>query len=629
MRWLSTDSLKVDHLLFFTSFLILIITFLGIVSNISIIFMVIFLALIFLAFLVHFRGMKLNKWIINLLSIIFVILPFVNFSLEDIVIPSVEALALISAVRFLSQKTPREYFQIYLLALLLLSASTLFSFSWTFLLRFFLVFALSLFSVFLITYLKDTSQQYVDKFFLKSVFKYMLLIIAFCIPMSVIFFLFLPRTPYPLFSFGFTGSKTGFSSLVNLGDVSSIQEDRSVVMRVYIESIPQEALYWRIISFDNFNGKNWTRKEKISFPEYLTISGKRKTYSVLLEPSYENYLPLLDFPSKIYLQNVTLEYPAVYKTATPISQPLKYMADSYIEYEYYESAVSENYLQLPPNISDKTKKLVAEVTSKAKDDEEIINSIMEFLKNYEYSLKELPRGNNPIEDFIFNTKRGNCEYFASTMALMLRIKGIPARVVGGFKGGSYNPLGGYYVIRASDAHLWVEAWLNGFWKRYDPSSGRIVRYKESFVFNFLDYFWNKFIIAYDFKTQLHLISNLKSPPIPFKRKILFYVLLCFIGIIFTITFVIYQKNRTPLKKFLKLMEKAGYKRQQNKGLMEFVSEISDENLKNLAMNFIEIYMKIYFKDKDFDKIHIEKLNFLLRELNAHIKSRRSKNKGDN
>ncbi len=629
MPWLSTNSLKIDHLLFFTTFLILIIAFLGIISNISIIFTIIFFAFVSLAFLVHFRNIKINKWIINLISIIVIILPFVNFSLEDIVIPSVEALALISAARFLSQKKSREYFQINLLALLLLCASTLFSFSWTFLLRFVLVFAISLFSVFLITYLKDTAQQYVDRFFLKSVFKYILFIIAFCIPMSIIFFIFLPRTPYPLFSFGLTSSKTGFSSLVNLGDVSSIQEDKSVVMRVHIERIPQEALYWRIISFDNFNGKNWTRKEKISFPEYSTIYGKRKTYSVLLEPSYENYLPLLDFPSKIYMQNITVDYPAVYKTSTPISQPLKYLAESYIEYEYYESSVSKNYLQLPPNISDKTKKLVEDITSKAKDQEEIINSIMEFLKNYEYSIRELPRGNNPIEDFIFNTKKGNCEYFATTMALMLRIKGIPARVVGGFKGGSYNPLGGYYLIRASDAHLWVEAWLNGFWKRYDPSSGRIVRYKESFVFNFLDYFWNKFVIAYDFKTQLHLLSNLKSPRIPFKGKLLFYFLLFFIGIIFIIAFIIYQKNRTPLKKFLKLMEKAGHTRQKNKGLMEFVSEISDENLKKLATNFAELYMKIYFKDKDFDKIDMKRLNFILRELGAYIKGRGSKNKGDN
>lgn len=623
MPLLLIDLYKIHHLLFVLSIFILIISFWGVVSNVSLSVGIIVSTIIFFSIFFYFKGIKIKQWIINVLSIIFLILPFLNFSIEDIILPSVEALALITALRFLGNKTPREYFQIYLMAILLLSASTIFSISWIFLLRFALIFVLCLFSILLITYLKETSQIHAEKGVLKTLLKYTVIITILSIPISLVFFIFLPRTPHPLLNIGLATAKTGFSSTVNLGSISTIEEDKSVVMRVTMDKIDNNQLYWRMITFDKFDGKNWTREEIFSHGDEK-IRGKRINYSIFFEPSYENYLPVLDFPLKVYLQNLILEYPGVYKTVHPIQKPIKYIAESYINYEYHEEKPNKKYLQIPENITKRFKVLTEDITSKASGEEEVIISVIDFLKNYEYSLKYLPKGNNPVEDFVFNTKKGNCEYFATTMALMLRLKGIHSRVVGGFRGGSYNPFGGYYLIRASDAHLWVEAWTNGVWKRYDPSGSRVIRYNEAIVFNFLDYVWNNFVINYDFKTQLKLVNSIKTPNFHFEKKYLLFLLLFLVLIISIYGFKAYKINRSPLKRFLKIMSKGGYDRKNNEGLEEFIVNIPDYQIRELASKFIYFYLEIYFKDKKFSKTDIRKINSILRELDASIKSRFSK-----
>lgn len=623
MPLLFIDLYKINHLLFVLSIFILIISFWGVVSDVSLLVVIAFFTIVSLSIFFYFRGIKIKQWIINVLSIIFLIIPFLNFSAENIILPSVEALALISAIRFLGNKTPREYFQIYLMAILLLSASTVFSISWIFLLRFALIFVLCLFSILLITYLKETSLTHADKGVLKALLKYTVIITILSIPISVVFFIFLPRTPHPLLNVGLATAKTGFSSTVNLGSISTIEEDKSVVMRVKMDKIDNNQLYWRMITFDNFDGKNWTREEISSLGD-KKIRGKRINYSIFFEPSYEKYLPVLDFPLDVYLKNIISEYPGVFKTTHPIKKPIKYMAESYINYEYYEKKPSKKYLQIPKNITKRFRLLTEDITSQASDEKEVIISVMDFLKNYEYSLKYLPKGNNPVEDFVFNTKRGNCEYFATTMALMLRLKGIPSRVVGGFRGGSYNPFGGYYLIRASDAHLWVEAWTNGVWKRYDPSGSRVIRYNEAIVFNFLDYIWNNFVINYDFKTQIKLVSSIKAPNFYFEKKYLLFPLIFLVLLISIYGYRSYRANRSPLNRFLKIMSKGGYDRKNNEGLEEFVVNIPNHQIRELASKFIYFYLEIYFKDRKFSKTDMRKINSILRELDASIKSRISK-----
>jgi len=619
MLSLSIREIKTDNLLFIFSISTVLVALLGIISYVSNTIILLSFSIFLLSILLYVKGKNINQWLINIFSVILLIYPFIGFSIEDIVLPSTEALILITSIRLLGKKTLREYFQIYLLSMLILIASTLFTISWVFLIRVFLILILTVFSILIITYTKETSNSFIERKTILELLRYALIITVCSIPLSFIFFFFLPRTPYPLLDIGLTKAKTGFTSTVNLGSVAYIEEDRTVVMRVSMNRIQDNHLYWRMITFDTFDGTKWIKKENLNLKP--SVTGEKIRYTVLFEPSFENYIAVLDFPSIVFLRNLILEYPGVYKTESPIDKTLKYTAESYLNFNLYEEQPSKIYLQIPKLISDKFKSLTDNITSDSKDEREIINKILYFLANYEYSLKDLPKGENPVEDFIFRTKKGNCEYFATSMALMLRIKGIPARVVGGFRGGSYNPFGGYYIIRASDAHLWVEAWIKGQWERFDPSGTRQIRVTEPVIFNILDYIWHNVIINYDYKAQIKLATAIKKPDIRLNKK---YLYIAFVLILILTSFKIlkiYQEKRKPLNKFLTIMKKTGYERLPNEGLEDFVLKIQDKRLKEKALKFVEVYYNIYFKDKDFRKQDLKLFNRILEEINGIIKSK--------
>lgn len=608
-----------EDILFFLSLFIAIIPFSALTAFISIMVSSVFVILIFISLLFHLKKIYLPIWTINVLSLTLLIMPVLSFS-EDIIMPSVEALTIILAIRFLGKKTSREYLQIHLIALLLLGASTLFSISWFFLARLILMVISTVFSILLITFLKETRQEILTYENIKSLFKYAVFITLSAIPLSIFFFFILPRTPYPLLDIGFTKAKTGFSETVSLGYVSTIEEDSSVVMRIKMKKIKEENLYWRVITFDKFDGKKWYRTIN-SIKKLSPVSSKEKvTYSIMLEPSTEQYLPVLDFPENVYMRNIVYEYPGVFKTSFIIDRTIRYDASSFITPGIKESEPDPVYLQIPYPFSQKITTLTEKITSGLSDKYEIAKNIMNFLSNYRYSLKNLPAGDNPLEDFLFYRKTGNCEYFATAMAVMLRIKGIPSRVVGGFKGGSYNNLGEYYLIRASDAHLWVEAWINGKWIRLDPSSSRQIRTAEPVIFMLIDYIWNSIVLNYDVKAQIKLFKSIRYPKLGADKKLFIVpLILLFIFVLFKIYRKISNK-RLPLNKFFAIMKKYGYTRQKNQGLEEFVSSIEDAGIRVKAERFVKAYEEIYFMDRKFTKKETKKLNDILKDLNETGKS---------
>lgn len=603
---------KVQNIIFFLSILIAVIPFTAIFPYIfyyvNSVFVLIMLSSIFL----HIKKIFLSVWTLNIISVVLIIIPFLISSPEDILLPSIESLTLILSLRFLSKKSSREYFQIYLLSLLLLGSSSLFNFSWIFLLRLLLMLIFTIFAILLLTYIKEIKEESINFERLLNLMKFAIFISIAAIPLSAFFFIILPRTPVPLMDVGFTKTKTGFSSTVNLGSIRDIEEDRTIVMRIKMDKLPEKELYWRVITFDTFNGRVW--QKKVSGADKSNIYGEKINYTVILEPLTENYLPTLDYPLNVSLKNILYEYPGIYRMGFPLEKNIKYSATSFINYQLYENEPSLIYITVPSNISKKIEMLTKEITFQASNKREIIDRILKFLSNYEYSLRDLPTGENSIEDFLFKQKRGNCEYFATAMALMLRIKGIPSRVVGGFKGGTYNSFGGYYIVRASDAHLWVEAWIDGEWLRFDPS-GRISRDIEPVIFHLIDYLWNSVVLDYDIKSQFKLAKSIKIPTIKFNIKTFFVPLfLVILYVSFKICCYIKEK-RKPLNRFFSIMKKYGFERKKYQGLEEFISIINDSILKQKAEKFIKEYQEIYFKDKKIGKQELRKLHALLKKLN--------------
>lgn len=352
---------------------------------------------------------------------------------------------------------------------------------------------------------------------------------------------------FPRFGAGYfsrTMSKTlslsGFSDRIRLGSIGTIQLDPSIVMRVKVNGDRRlfDGLKWRGVALDHFDGKNWSKRVKgsaYSFPSGQVFrirepssTGTLVKYQVMLEPCSTYYLFTLD---RVLTLRGNL-YPFIYDpfddsiTARPHPfYRLTYQAESVLS-RTAEAAFDKTelpfeakpaYLQLP-GLDKHIFDLTRSITFGAQSLEEKADKIEKYLQtNYSYSLEpsqlEQPQ---PIATFLFESKKGHCEYFASAMVVMLRTLGIPSRIVNGFRANEYNDIGGDYIIRGKDAHSWVEAHsLKYGWQTYDPtpaSSQTTPQHRLlTTINNYLDafeLFWGEWVLGYDEVTQISLFRDL-------------------------------------------------------------------------------------------------------------------------
>jgi hypothetical protein len=327
---------------------------------------------------------------------------------------------------------------------------------------------------------------------------------------------------------------TGFTDRVQLGRIGQIQQSSAVVMHIEIENDTQGGydLKWRGVALTNFDGKTWSntfeqvqvrpsgdgiyRLAPYSDPRGATgISGRRIHYRVLMEPVGTNVFFLAEHPQNLmgsFRQISADAGGAIYDIDSehPIGG---YEADSKLpalDEDGLRLASNltpvgmDQYLELPA-LDGRIPRLAEEVTANASSNYDKARLLERYLSTrFGYTL-QLPRTQprDPIANFLFERKQGHCEYFASSMAVMLRSLHIPARLVTGFRGGQFNDLTGQYVLRASDAHSWVEAYFPGSgWVSFDPTPAaalptgagwsRIQLYVDAAAS-----FWREWIINYD------------------------------------------------------------------------------------------------------------------------------------
>ncbi len=163
------------------------------------------------------------------------------------------------------------------------------------------------------------------------------------------------------------------------------------------------------------------------------------------------------------------------KTYDPIRSRQAYSLSSYTSYRINKNISSdfERGLMLPDNKHSKTRELASKLRDEYKEPSLIIQAAIEWFKKqgFVYTLKPPVITGDMVDEFLFNTRQGFCEYYASAFTIMMRAAGIPARVVTGYQGGEVNPLGNYLIVRQHDAHAWTEVWLeNRGWVRIDPTS---------------------------------------------------------------------------------------------------------------------------------------------------------------
>jgi hypothetical protein len=379
---------------------------------------------------------------------------------------------------------------------------------------------------------------------------------------AALVFLALPRVGVGFFLKGRAGlTLAGFADGVKLGGHGVIKNDATVVMRVEIANRygGREApeIHWRGVAFDHYERGRWSRAEEAprtlhtleqsatrdrrllrwdNMPAPAAVDGapvEQVRQEIWLDPLDSDVLfaasmprvveyvhtlrprrPLVERNDEIRLDHgSTVHYTAWSQLASPASEVLR-VSDGALPGSY------GLYLQLPPEITPRTRQLARQITAGARTEYDKVEAIKLWLANnltYTLVLAD-PGRQEPVDFFLFDRKKGHCEYFASAFAVLARAVAVPTRQVNGFLGGEWNEYQGYVAVRAGDAHSWDEVYYPGVgWVTVDPTppgdvdalgrggkgwTARLGRFVDTLRFQ-----WNKWVIEYDLASQLALFRQ--------------------------------------------------------------------------------------------------------------------------
>lgn len=374
------------------------------------------------------------------------------------------------------------------------------------------------------------------------------------------FFFFFPR-----FNAGYLGRvsfspslMSGFTEDVELGQIGEIKKSSAVVLRVETgKPIGYEWLRWRGIALTTFDGKRWSSGALspqrlqpgadgwIYAPQTAQKAntlGQTIRYTVFLEPVATDavFVPgrFLSLQGN-FSGGAANSFAALQRNylVTDTTGTLKNPFRNFAAIRYvgisrlpprdtaklraagtgYPGGITATYLQLPARLDRRIPELAREITKNSATPFDKAQRIESYLRgSYAYTLKLTGKpGQDPLAHFLFEARAGHCEYFASAMAIMLRTLGIPSREVNGFLPGEYNDMAGDYIVRASDAHSWVEVYFPGEgWHVFDPTpssiengSGFLARL--GMYIDWMQITWNEWVIGYDFAHQVALAQNLQ------------------------------------------------------------------------------------------------------------------------
>ncbi len=358
--------------------------------------------------------------------------------------------------------------------------------------------------------------------------------------LAVPLFAMLPRvrSPYILGPGGGLGQETaraGFSDEMSLDLIGRIRDNREVALHLFFagEPSPPGVMRFKAATYDIWEGRSWQRSGRlrtlVRSPRdgvFRLVPGRPKaTVDVVLEPlrSKSFILPTEALTVDSDLVALDLDRGGAVSLKGAPGEPIEYRVELGSE-ERSLAAPPEPELQDPAldprGVSDRIARLAAEWAGVGDDEQRARRIERRLIFGYDYTLDLVGRGGeDPIEHFLFTARRGHCEYFATAMVLLLRAQGIPARLVTGFLGAEYSVWERSWIVRQSNAHAWVEAWIPGQgWLPFDPTppAGRPQPEPENLVrlarqgYEFLVFRWDRYVLSFDFNDQVGLFFSLRS-----------------------------------------------------------------------------------------------------------------------
>ncbi len=542
--------------------------------------------------------------------------------------PGITALVLLTIFKLIELKNYKDYMFIVFLSYFLLFGNFLFNQDIITMLFMIIGLIISTSSILKINY--GDSKDIKFSFILKKVISFIIL----SIPFMIVLFLFFPRfsTSISLLDISDNTNKkgiSGFSDFLRPGSLSEIVKSNDPAFRVEFinnKTPEQKDLYFRGNILWETNGKYWRQENRRNRirpdTEYKNENGIEQMFT--LEPHNRHWLFALDYP--VDMPRGAIVYSGnVFRTRFRIKKKTNYKVTSVLDIKNKNPKLSyrEKFygLLLPVNWNSKILQLGLKWKNNSISDSEIVATGLEYFKSngFTYTLEPgIMNEDTPLEDFLFNKRKGFCEHYAATFALLMRSAGVPARIVVGYQGGEFNNVGGYLLVRQSDAHAWTEVWLKEKgWVRIDPTEtvsperilygadiSKIIEFSNlkdpdeilrslnkinffkklsvyfSFYLDNINRKWDQWVIMYSRYSQLNLLEYLGIGYL--NRSLLFLILIIAILSILFVLSIFLRKNAyiDPVQKvyfsFFKKIKKSGITPYTWEGPIDFKSRLIKE-----------------------------------------------------
>ncbi|HTU64782.1 MAG TPA: DUF3488 and transglutaminase-like domain-containing protein [Steroidobacteraceae bacterium] len=303
--------------------------------------------------------------------------------------------------------------------------------------------------------------------------------VAMAVPLGIACFLFFPRVTGQFWALeNATSATSGLSDELSPGAIDKLVTEYSPVFRVRFlgPTPPPEARYWRGPVLNDFDGFTWRRTGSPYEETRAEPLGPAYPHRITLDPTGNRWLFALDVVDASPQPDMRLTHDKQLSAGSPVNDTLTYDATSHAQTRAagpLTAAGRINETRLVPNRNPRALALAHELRARAADDAGYSRLVLDWFRDngLEYSLEPEPTSVDSVDSVLFDTKRGFCGHFASSYAMLMRAAGVPARVITGYLGGEYNPIGGYWIVRQSDAHAWTEVWLESRgWTRIDPTA---------------------------------------------------------------------------------------------------------------------------------------------------------------
>ncbi|HEX7812015.1 MAG TPA: DUF3488 and transglutaminase-like domain-containing protein [Burkholderiales bacterium] len=485
------------------------------------------------------------------------------------------------------------------------------------------------------------------------------LLIVQSVPVMLVLFLLFPRVQGPLWGLPQinVASKSGLSDTMSPGDVSVLSLSDEVAFRVQFENPPEKPsqLYWRGPVLTEFDGQTWHPGLSLTLNSLeFEALGPPLRYAVTLEPHDRRWLFAIDMPTAVPPGGfMTSDFQM--RSRRLVRERIRYEMESVPQYRI---GLNERFSELnsarrmPAKVAPRARALAESWTQQSADPQEIIRLALGMFREqpFIYTLAPPPLGDDPVDEFLFTTRSGFCEHYASSFAFLMRAAGIPARVVTGYLGGEINPVDGYLVVRQSEAHAWTEVWLSGEgWVRIDPTaavsplrveSGLAAAVPESernpllgsdrfewlrqarFAWDAVANSWNQWVLGYNPERQTQFLSQIGLEQATWQNMVI--MLMVASGIIMlllacTLFLRLVRQRREPVQrlyqKFCDAMASRGAPRRPSEGPRDFAARVSLQfpELRERAQAVSALYVALRYGGRNGDA-------GLLRELRDAVRS---------